>query len=84
MALAIYLGEPTEVDFASEVTATFAVPDPPALKEHLLSSKRVQNVQIDPAMFQEANEPPPLAAFLVLDREIPATSRASRATTCPR
>ncbi len=84
MALAIYLGEPTEVDFASEVTATFAVPDPPALKEHLLSSKRVQNVQIDPAMFQEANEPPPLAAFLVLDREIPATSAGLSRDNVPK
>jgi len=74
MAVANYLSEPAEVDFVNEVTATFAVTDSSALKEHLLSSKRVENLTIDPAMFQESNEPPPIAAFLVLDREVPASA----------
>jgi tetratricopeptide (TPR) repeat protein len=84
MALALYLSEPTEIDFVNEVTAVYAVTDPAALKEHLLSNKRVQNIPIDPAMFQETNEPPPMAAFLVLDREIPATSAGLSRDNVPK
>ena len=73
-ALAQYLSEPAEVDFVPEITTTFTVEDPQAIKEHLLSSKRVQTVPFDEAMFREENEVPPIGAFLVLDREIPATS----------
>ena len=35
----------------------------------------MQNVPFDPAQFREANEPPPLSVFLLLDREIPANSQ---------
>src|SRR5262245_32157095 len=74
-ALAQYLREPTEVDTIPELTITYAVSDAQALREHLLSSKRVQNVPFDAAQFREANEPPPLAVFLLLDREVPANSQ---------
>jgi hypothetical protein len=74
MALANYLSEPSEIDFVNELTAIYTVNDPAALKEHLLSSKRVENLPVDAAMFQDTGEPPPLAAFLVLDREIPASA----------
>lgn len=84
MALALYLTEPTDVDFIDEVTAIYAVADPAALKEHLLSSKRLQNIPLDPAMFEGTNEPPPLAAFLVIDREIPATSAGLSRDNVPR
>ena len=84
MALALYLSEPSDVDFINEVTAIYAGGDPAALKEHLLSSKRVQNIPIDPAMFQGTSEPPPMAAFLVLDREIPATSAGLSRDNVPK
>lgn len=74
-ALAQYLSEPTEVDTVPEVTVTYAVTDAQALREQLLSSKRVQNVPFDAAQFREANEPPPLAVFLLLDREVPPNSQ---------
>jgi hypothetical protein len=74
MALANYLSEPSEVDFVNEVTVEYGVTDASALKERLLSSKRVENLSIDPAVFQETSEPPPIAAFLALDREVPATA----------
>jgi hypothetical protein len=83
-ALANFLSEPGDVDFVDEVTAIFGVTDPAALKEHLLSTKRVQTLQIDPAAFQETNEPPPLAAFLVLDREIPSTSAGLTRDNIPK
>ena len=83
-ALAIYLTEPSDVDFIDELTIIYDVTDASALKEHLLSSKRVQNVQVDPAVFQGTNEPPPMAAFLVLDREIPATSAGLSRDNVPK
>ncbi|MEX2175172.1 MAG: hypothetical protein WD872_12490 [Pirellulaceae bacterium] len=73
-AMASFLGEPSDVDFVNEVTRIYAVAEPTALKEHVPANKRLQNLPIDPAMFREANEPPPLAAFLVLDREIPVSA----------
>jgi hypothetical protein len=73
-ALAQFLREPSDVDTIPELTITYAISDPQALREQLLSSKRVQNVPFDPAQFREANEPPPMAVFLVFDREIPATA----------
>jgi hypothetical protein len=84
MALATYLSEPADVDFVNEATVIYDVTDAAALKEHLLSSKRVQNVQVDPAMFQGTNEPPPLSAFLVLDREIPATAAGLSRDNVPK
>lgn len=74
-AMAQYLRDPAEIDTIPEVTVTYAVTDAQALREQLLSSKRVQNVPFDPAQFREANEPPPLAVFLVLDREIPPNAQ---------
>jgi hypothetical protein len=74
IALANYLSEPSEVDFVNELTAIYAVSDAAALKEHLLSNKRIHNLTVDQAMFQESGEPPPTAAALVLDREVPATA----------
>ncbi len=83
-ALANFLSEPSDIDFVDEVTTIFAVTDGSALKEHLLSTKRVQTVQIDPTAFQEANQPPPLAAFLVLDREIPPNSTGLSRDNIPK
>jgi hypothetical protein len=73
-ALAQYLRDPSEIDTIPELTVSFAVTDAQALREQLLSSKRVQNVPFDAAQFREANEPAPMAVFLVLDREIPANA----------
>src|SRR5205823_245588 len=64
-----------EIDTIPELTVTYSLTDAQALRENLLSSKRVQNVPFDPAQFREANEPPPLAVFLLLDREIPTTAQ---------
>ena len=72
-ALAQFLIDPAEVDFLPEITVTYAITDAQALREHLLSSKRVHSVPFDPAQFREGEEPPPLAMFLVLDREVPPT-----------
>jgi tetratricopeptide (TPR) repeat protein len=74
-AVAQYLRDPSEIDTIPELTISYAVSDVQALREQLLSSKRVQNVPFDAAQFREANEPAPMGVFLVLDREIPANSQ---------
>jgi tetratricopeptide (TPR) repeat protein len=74
-ALAQYLRDPSQLDTIPELTIIYVVTDAQALREHLLSSKRVQNVPFDPAQFREANEPPPLAVFLLFDREVPPTAQ---------
>src|SRR6185369_10834652 len=63
-ALAQFLRDPSEIDTLPEMTVTYALTDAQALREQLLSSKRVQNVPFDPAPFREANEPAPLSVFL--------------------
>jgi hypothetical protein len=73
-AMAQFLSDPTEIDVLPEMTVTFNVTDVSALKENWLSSKRLQGLPFNPEQFREANEPPPTAAFLLLDREIPASA----------
>lgn len=73
-ALAQFLRDPSELDTLPELTVTYAVNDIQTLQEQLLSSKRVQSVPFDPAPFREANEPAPHSVFLLLDRDIPASS----------
>jgi hypothetical protein len=84
MALALFFSDPAEIDLVDDVTTTFKLPDSSAMREHLISSKRMQPVPFDPAMYQEVNEPPPLAAFLVLDREIPASSAGLTRDNVPK
>ena len=84
-ALAQYLAESlTEADFVWQVSAIYPVTDTAALKEHLFSSRRLQNMPFDPAQFQEANQVAPQAAFLVLDREVPSTSSGISRDTVPK
>jgi tetratricopeptide (TPR) repeat protein len=71
-ALAQFLSDPTDLDFISEWAVTYSLTDAPALREQLLSNKCVQAVPFDKAQFQEANEPPPLGVYLLLDRVVPA------------
>jgi tetratricopeptide (TPR) repeat protein len=83
-ALAQYLSEPSAVDTVPEMTVTYAVTDGQALREQLLSNKRVQTVPFDPAQFREANEPPPLSVFLLLDREVPPHSPSLSRDNVPK
>jgi hypothetical protein len=80
-SLAQFLSDPTEVDTLPEMTVTYAVTDASALQEHLLTSKRVQSVPFNPEQFREANEPPPMSAFLLFDREVQATAQPADSIT---
>lgn len=73
-AIVQYLTDASDIDTLPEMTLTYAVTDASALQEHLLSNRRLQSVQFDPASFREADEVPPLSMFMLLDREVPPTS----------
>jgi tetratricopeptide (TPR) repeat protein len=83
-ALAQYVRDPADIDSIPELTVSYAVSDVQALREQWLSSKRLQSVPFDPAQFREAEEPPPLAVFLLLDREIPANSQTLTRDNVPK
>jgi tetratricopeptide (TPR) repeat protein len=82
-AVVQFLSDLTEEDLVAEITTSFAVTDPQALQEQLLSNKRVEPVPFDPAEFREANEVPPLSAFLLLDREVPEYREGMKAEEIP-
>ena len=73
-ALAQFLAMNGEEYQVTEVTATFTVNDAPALKEGWIANKQLQAINLNPQELDLAEgEPPPLAAFFVLDRAVPAT-----------
>ncbi|HUE69554.1 MAG TPA: hypothetical protein VMP01_01590 [Pirellulaceae bacterium] len=78
-----YLTDASDIDTLPEFTLTYAVSDVSALQEQLLSNRRLQSVQFDPAAFREAEEVPPLSVFLLLDREVPATSEGLTLESVP-
>ena len=82
-AVVQFLSDLTDEDLIPEITASFAVNDPQALQERLLSNKRLETVPFDPAEFREANEVPPLSAFLLVDREVPPYAEGMAADQIP-
>jgi len=55
------------------VTLTYPIVDMEKLNE-LLADRRVMRIQINPAAWPEANEPPPRNAYLLLNMPMPRTS----------
>jgi len=82
-AVVQFLSDLSEEDLVQEITASFAINDIQALQEQLLSNKRLESVPFDPAEFREANEVPPMSAFLLLDREVPAYTEGMTADQIP-
>lgn len=73
-ALAQFLAMNGEEYAVPEVTVTFSIDDAPALKEACLSNKQLQKIEIRPEELDlDEGEPPPQAAFFILDRVIPPT-----------
>lgn len=83
-AVAQFLSDPTEVDLLPEMTTIYSVTDAPALKERLLSNKRLQTVPFDPAQFQDESSPPPQGVFLLLDREVPSSPQGLTRDLVPK
>jgi hypothetical protein len=63
-------GEPDMVELA---ILTYPVPDTERLQEHLVSSLQVRFVPEFQRPATDSDNPPPRAAFILLDREMPAT-----------
>ena len=82
-AVVQFLSDLTDEDLVPEITTSFAVNDPQAMQERLLSNKRLESVPFDPAEFREANEVPPLSAFLLLNREVPPHAEGMTADQIP-
>ncbi len=78
-----YLTDASDIDTLPEFTLTYAISDASALQEELLSNRKLQSVQFDPAAFREAEEVPPLSVFLLLDREVPASSEGLTLSNVP-
>jgi tetratricopeptide (TPR) repeat protein len=73
-ALAQFLAMNGEDYQVPEVTATFSINDAPTLKEAWIANKQLQPINLKPEELDLApGEPPPQAAFFVLDRVVPAT-----------
>jgi len=83
-AVAQFLSDPTEVDLIPEMTLIYTVTDASALKERLLSNKKLQSIPFDPAQFQDENSPPPQGVFLLLDREVPASPQGLTRDSVPK
>ena len=83
-AVAQFLSDPTEVDLLPEMTLVYSVGDASALKERLLSNKKLQTVPFDPAQFQDENSPPPQGVFLLLDREVPTSAQGLTRDSVPK
>lgn len=83
--LAIYLAGPAPIDMVPEMTVTYVVKDTSQLREQFLSNKRLQSVPVPrPVEEPSPNEPPPLAAYLLLDRPVPPTAQNLSRDTVPR
>ncbi len=68
-AMALLLAHPTEKDVLPQVTITFQTPDTESLLETLATDNRVKNMKLGPAELGQIDQPPPKAAYALLDRE---------------
>ena len=72
-ALAQMLDAKLRDDEVDAVTVTFTVPDVEKLMESLLSDSRVSRMPVDPSELAGEGQPPPKAAFWLLDKPVPAS-----------
>lgn len=70
-ALAQLLDPAAEVDEVDSVTVIYTVPDTEKLMELCLSDKRISKMPVDLSQLSAEGEPPPKAAFWLLDKPVP-------------
>lgn len=71
-ALAQMLDPAAEVDEIDSVSVTYTVSDTEKLMELCLSDKRISKMPVDLSELSAEGEPPPKAAFWLLDKSVPA------------
>ncbi|MCH7729109.1 MAG: tetratricopeptide repeat protein, partial [Planctomycetes bacterium] len=72
-ALGQLLDQDAESDTIDVVTVTYPLEDNERLKECLLSDRHVSQMPVDLGQLGDEDEPPPGAAFWLLDRPLPTT-----------
>jgi tetratricopeptide (TPR) repeat protein len=70
-AMAALMQPPSDTDLVDVVKVTYQLTDSERLMESLLSDKRAAELPFNPAEVVEEGEPPPKAAFHLLDRPMP-------------
>ncbi|MBC8351559.1 MAG: hypothetical protein H8E66_06200 [Planctomycetes bacterium] len=82
-ALAQMLDQAAEVDEIDSVAVTYTVPDIEKLMEVCLSDRRVSKMPVDLKELSAEGQPPPKAAFWLLDREVPESGAELKRDAIP-
>jgi len=82
-AEALFLSEDTLSDRADMLSVTWTINDVDRAQEAFLSSPRFRVVQFDPSQFSNGETPPPKAAYMLLDRPMPASAEGLTLETMP-
>ena len=82
-ATAMFLSPDPLGDHVEMLKLVWTVKDVERLQEGLLSSPRWRNLPFNPAQFTDGENPPPKAAFMLLDRPMPASAESLDLQTMP-
>jgi hypothetical protein len=82
-AAAMFLSTDPMGDQLDMLKVVWTVKDPERAQEALLSSPRWRTIPFDPARFGDGENPPPKAAFTLLDRPMPASAEGLTCQTMP-
>lgn len=82
-ALAQMLDPSSETDELDSVSVIYDVPDTEKLMELCLSDKRISKMPVDLSELSAEGEPPPKAAFWLLDRPVPESGLDLTCETVP-
>jgi hypothetical protein len=82
-ATAMFLSPDPLGDQVEMLKVVWTVKDVDRLQEGLLSSPRWRNLPFNPAQFSDGENPPPKAAFMLLDRPMPESAEGLDLQTVP-
>jgi hypothetical protein len=83
-AEALFLSEDPLGDRLDLLKAAWTVKDVDRAQEAFLSSPRFRSVPFNPAQFSDGENPPPKAAYMLLDRPMPESAEGLSIETMPR
>jgi tetratricopeptide (TPR) repeat protein len=82
-AMAMFLSPDLLGDRVEMLKLVWTVKDVERFQEALLSSPRWRSIPFDPAQFSDGENPPPKAAFMLLDRPMPESAESLDLQTVP-
>jgi len=83
-AVALFLSDDPLGDRLDVFSLTYPIEAADQLQAAAASAKRLRPIRADLASLVEEGEPPPLAAYVVVDREVPADAEGVDLSTMPR